>query len=128
MKRVGEFARAKRISRGRVYELVRAGALPAQVLDDGSVLLKAAIAHAQFETIHPFVDGNGRTGRALIHTILKRDGITDRAVLPISTVFSTAKDHYIAGLTAFRETPRSWICGCVSSGRQRCEPPRTSSS
>ncbi|WP_449279236.1 Fic family protein [Leucobacter sp. GX0328] len=68
-------------------------------------LLKAAIAHAQFETIHPFVDGNGRTGRALIHTILKRDGITDRAVLPISTVFSTAKDHYIAGLTAFRENP-----------------------
>lgn len=68
-------------------------------------LLKAAIAHAQFETIHPFVDGNGRTGRALIHTILKRDGITDRAVLPISTVFSTAKDHYIEGLTAFREEP-----------------------
>ncbi len=68
-------------------------------------LLKAAIAHAQFETIHPFVDGNGRTGRALIHAILKRDGITERAVLPISTVFSTSKDHYIAGLTAFRADP-----------------------
>ncbi|MEV8339450.1 Fic family protein [Leucobacter sp. NPDC077196] len=68
-------------------------------------LLKAAIAHAQFETIHPFIDGNGRTGRALIHAVLKRDGITDCAVLPISTVFSTAKDHYIAGLTAFREEP-----------------------
>ena len=72
---------------------------------DHPPLLKAAIAHAQFETIHPFIDGNGRTGRALIHAILKRDGITDRAVLPISTVFSTAKDHYIAGLTAFREEP-----------------------
>lgn len=68
-------------------------------------LLKAALAHAQFETIHPFVDGNGRTGRALIHAILKRDRITERAVLPISTVFSTHKDHYIAGLTAFREEP-----------------------
>lgn len=42
MKRVGEFAKAKGISRGRVYELVRAGSLPAQILDDGSVLLEDA--------------------------------------------------------------------------------------
>lgn len=68
-------------------------------------LLKAAIAHAQFETIHPFADGNGRTGRALIHAILKRDEVTVRAVLPISTVFSTDKEHYIEGLNAYRDDP-----------------------
>lgn len=75
-------------------------------------LLKAAIAHAQFETIHPFVDGNGRTGRALIHAILKRDHVTENAVLPISTVFSSNKDDYIAGLTAFRNNPSdldTWV-------------------
>lgn len=68
-------------------------------------LLKAAIAHAQFETIHPFVDGNGRTGRTMIHAILKRDGVTENAVLPISTVFSSNTGSYIAGLNAFRAEP-----------------------
>lgn len=42
-------------------------------------MAQAAIAHAQFETIHPFVDGNGRTGRALIHLILRRRGLAVRA-------------------------------------------------
>ena len=41
------------------------------------VLAKTAIAHAQFETIHPFADGNGRTGRALIHLILRAEGLVD---------------------------------------------------
>lgn len=72
---------------------------------DHPPVLKAAIAHAQFETIHPFVDGNGRVGRALIHAILKRDGITLNTVLPISTVFSSDKNSYIEGLTLFREDP-----------------------
>lgn len=75
-------------------------------------VIKAAIAHAQFETIHPFVDGNGRTGRALIHAILKREGVTQNVVLPISTVFSGGKDAYIAGLTQFRRIPpdvNAWV-------------------
>lgn len=38
-------------------------------------LVQAALVHAQFETIHPFDDGNGRTGRALIHVVLRRRGI-----------------------------------------------------
>jgi hypothetical protein len=48
--------------------------------DDHPALVQAAIAHAQFETIHPFADGNGRTGRALIHVILRRRGLAPRFV------------------------------------------------
>lgn len=65
-------------------------------------LAHAAIAHAQFETIHPFVDGNGRTGRALIHAMLTRAGITTRAVLPISAGLLTDTTSYFAALTAYR--------------------------
>lgn len=63
---------------------------------------QAAIAHAQFETIHPFVDGNGRTGRALIHLVLRRRGLTTRVLPPISLVLATWSDAYIAGLQATR--------------------------
>lgn len=66
-------------------------------------ILKAAIAHAQFETIHPFIDGNGRTGRALIHTILRRDDVLRHALIPISAVFSTGQNSYIEGLAAYRK-------------------------
>ncbi|WP_442945727.1 Fic family protein [Nocardia sp. SSK8] len=58
--------------------------------------------HAQFETIHPFTDGNGRVGRALIHTVLTRRGLTARAVLPVSLVLATLSDRYIDGLTSYR--------------------------
>ena len=64
--------------------------------------MQAAIAHAQFETIHPFADGNGRTGRALIHVILRRRGLSPTFVPPISLVLATWSDDYISGLTAFR--------------------------
>jgi Fic family protein len=67
-------------------------------------LIQAAVVHVQFETIHPFTDGNGRVGRALIHTVLARRGLTDRAVLPISLVLATLRDRYIAGLTSFRHS------------------------
>jgi Fic family protein len=66
-------------------------------------LVQAAIAHAQFETIHPFADGNGRTGRALIHVILRRRGLAPAYVPPISVVLARARDRYIAGLEAFRQ-------------------------
>lgn len=65
-------------------------------------LIQAAVVHAQFETIHPFTDGNGRVGRALIHTVLARRGLTERAVLPISLVLATLRDGYVTGLTAYR--------------------------
>jgi len=67
-----------------------------------SPVAQAAIAHAQFETIHPFVDGNGRTGRALIHLILRRRGLAPRVVPPVSLVLATLSRDYIEGLTAFR--------------------------
>ncbi|HET9985753.1 MAG TPA: Fic family protein [Longimicrobiales bacterium] len=66
-------------------------------------LAQAALVHAQFETIHPFDDGNGRTGRALIHVILHRRGVAPAYVPPISVVLAKARDRYIRGLTAFRE-------------------------
>ena len=67
-----------------------------------SPLTQAAVAHAQFETIHPFGDGNGRAGRALIHIVLQRRGLAPRFVPPISLVLSTWSDSYIAGLAGFR--------------------------
>ena len=70
--------------------------------DDLSPVAQAAIAHAQFETIHPFVDGNGRTGRALIHMVLRRRGIAERVLPPVSLVLATLARNYIDGLTAFR--------------------------
>lgn len=68
-------------------------------------LIQAGLAHAQFETLHPFEDGNGRIGRALIHTVLTRRGLTSGAVLPISQVLMTWQQQYIDGLTAYRATP-----------------------
>ncbi len=65
-------------------------------------LVQAALVHAQFETIHPYTDGNGRVGRALIHTVLTRRGLTPTAVLPVSMVLLTRSDAYLDGLTAYR--------------------------
>jgi Fic family protein len=72
-------------------------------------LVQAALVHAQFETIHPYTDGNGRVGRALIHTVLTRRGLTPSAVLPVSLVLLTRSDEYVDGLTAYRyaESPES---------------------
>ena len=65
-------------------------------------LVQAALAHAQFETIHPFADGNGRTGRALIHVILRKRGLAPRILPPISLVLATWSDEYVNGLMATR--------------------------
>lgn len=70
--------------------------------DRWPVVIQAAMVHAQFETIHPFGDGNGRTGRALIHVVLRRRGVTPHFVPPISVAFSRDRDRYIDGLTRFR--------------------------
>lgn len=76
--------------------------------DDLPPLLQAAIAQVQFETIHPFADGNGRVGRALIHVVLGRRGVTRRdgtnspVLPPISLVLAARADAYVAGLSSFR--------------------------
>lgn len=70
--------------------------------DDLPSVAQAAIAHAQFETIHPFVDGNGRTGRVLIQMILHRRGLSPRVVPPVSLILATWVDDYLEGLTATR--------------------------
>lgn len=71
--------------------------------DDISPVAQAAIAHAQFETIHPFGDGNGRVGRCLIQVIFRRRRLSPRYIPPVSIVLGANKDAYIAGLVGFRE-------------------------
>jgi Fic family protein len=73
-------------------------------------IVQAALVHAQFETIHPFEDGNGRTGRALIHVVLRRRGIAPLYVPPISVVLAKKRDRYVAGLMGFRaDRVTEWI-------------------
>jgi Fic family protein len=68
---------------------------------DLPVIAQAAVAHAQFETIHPFADGNGRAGRCLIHVVMRRRGIS-HVVPPISVVLANDAAAYVAGLTDYR--------------------------
>ena len=78
--------------------------------DTLSPLVQAAIAHAQFETVHPFEDGNGRTSRALVQVILRRRGLAPAYVPPISVMLARHKERYIEGLTLFRrERVSDWV-------------------
>ncbi|MBU9762525.1 Fic family protein [Mycobacterium sp. TNTM28] len=66
-------------------------------------LAQIAVAHAQFETIHPFTDGNGRTGRALAQSMLRNKGLTRQVTVPVSAGLLSDTDGYFAALTAYRE-------------------------
>ena len=70
--------------------------------DSLPAVVQAAVAHAQFETIHPFADGNGRAGRALVHLILRRRGLSTHVQPPISLILATRASGYIQGLNGFR--------------------------
>lgn len=70
--------------------------------DDIPALVQATIAHAQFETIHPFPDGNGRTGRSLIHALLRAKRLTRTITVPVSAGLLTDTDAYFDSLTAYR--------------------------
>lgn len=65
-------------------------------------LAQAAIAHAQFETIHPFPDGNGRVGRALVNSVLRAKGLTRNVIVPVSAGLLADLDSYFGALTAYR--------------------------
>lgn len=70
---------------------------------DMPVLVQVAVAHAQFETIHPFPDGNGRTGRALAQSILRNKGLVGSTAVPISAGLLIDIERYFASLGSFRD-------------------------
>jgi Fic family protein len=70
---------------------------------DVPVLVQAAIVHAQFESIHPFTDGNGRIGRALINTVLRRRGATTRVVVPLASALVARRQDYFDVLGDYRD-------------------------
>ncbi len=69
--------------------------------DDHLTLIKAAIIHAQFETIHPFLDGNGRTGRMLITFYLWKEGYLEKPVLFLSSFFKKHQELYYEKLFGY---------------------------
>ena len=100
-------------ARGRPSSLPAAGFIPPQpeLLDDlftfiqrtnVPLLARAAIAHAQFTTIRPFPDGNGRIGRVLLHVLLRRGGLTRNLTAPISAGLLSHPSAYVDALTAYR--------------------------
>lgn len=70
--------------------------------DDLPALVQAAIVHAQFESIHPFIDGNGRIGRALIHAVLRRRRATRHLTVPIASALVAHRDRYFDALNDYR--------------------------
>ena len=66
-------------------------------------LIHAAVAHAQFETIHPFPDGNGRVGRTLVHAMLRSSGTTRSLTVPVSAGLLTDVDEYYDALGTYRD-------------------------
>ncbi len=71
--------------------------------DDLPPLIKIALAHVQFETIHPFLDGNGRVGRLLITFLLTEGGVLHKPVLYLSHYFKQNRQEYYEHLQAVRD-------------------------
>ncbi len=74
-------------------------------------IIKSALVHAQFETIHPFLDGNGRIGRLLITLILISSGIIKKPLLYLSLYFKAYRQEYYEHLNIIRKTGdwEEWI-------------------
>jgi len=87
--------------------------------DDIPALVQATVAHAQFETIHPFPDGNGRTGRALIHSVLRAKRLTLNVTVPVSAGLLTDVTAYFDSLTAYRQGEPSTIVELVAEASFR---------
>jgi Uncharacterized conserved protein len=95
---------------GATYVAPRAELVPSLIGDllvfagrtDIAPLTSVALVHAQFESIHPFTDGNGRVGRALAQAMLRRRGVTRNVAVPVSAGLLADVDGYHAALTAYR--------------------------
>ena len=91
------------------------------------VLIKAALAHVQFETIHPFLDGNGRLGRLLITFILCGEGVLKEPLLYLSLYLKANRQQYYDHLQLVRETGdwEGWIkfflTGVIETANQATE-------
>ncbi len=70
---------------------------------DVPLVVQAAIVHAQFESIHPFIDGNGRIGRALIHAVLRRGRGTQHLTVPIASALVAHRERYFGALNDYRD-------------------------
>ena len=90
---------------GNLIDFIHAG-------DGLDPLLRMAVAHHQFESIHPFYDGNGRTGRILNLLVLQREGLLDLPVLYLSRYITTTKPDYYRLLQIVREEDR-WVEWCL---------------
>ncbi|MEE3851812.1 Fic family protein [Gordonia sp. LSe1-13] len=77
-------------------------------------LIHIAIAHAQFETIHPFPDGNGRTGRALVQAMLRASRLTQNVTVPVSAGLLADTRSYFAALDSYRSGDPSMIVETLS--------------
>lgn len=89
--------------------------------DDLPTVAQAAIAHAQFETIHPFADGNGRIGRALVHLIFRRRGLSKHTLLPISLILGRSRNDYFGALRATAYVGAADSAAAVASVNQWVE-------
>lgn len=87
--------------------------------DDLPALVQATIAHAQFETIHPFPDGNGRTGRALIHSLLRAKRLTRTVTVPVSAGLLANTGAYFDSLTDYREGNPTTIVNMIAEASFR---------
>ncbi|MGH3350934.1 MAG: Fic family protein [Nocardioides sp.] len=83
--------------------------------DDLAPIAQAAIVHAQFESIHPFIDGNGRIGRALIHAVLRRRRSSRHLAVPIASALVSHRDRYFAALNDYRAGSAATIIAMLAA-------------